>query len=361
MREVDVLVVGAGPAGSVTARELAERGVDVLLTDREAFPRAKTCGGWVNAKVVEDFPWLAADETAWAETAFSQMVIHSPDLSRNASWRSSGTAGYFVKRERFDAYLVGAAREAGAAFEVRESSGIKGKVVTFRDGEEVTAKAIVAADGSGGRLSVEAGLRAKWGSEDLAVSGKLETACAEGTVAMHVVPAYSGLSGYGWVFQKGTSASVGIGGSARRTSMPQQIFERFLSDARKMGLVRDDVTHEGSAIAFIPAGGVLREVSLVKGRVLSVGDAGGFVSAASGEGIYPGMLSGKLAAQVIGDALETADQTKLGEYEERARRRIAPGLRADPATLMALMPLAFDDARITERLARYFLFGEGLL
>ena len=94
---------------------------------------------------------------------------------------------------------------------------------------------------------------------------------------------------------------------------------------------------------------------------MSVGDAGGLVSVASGEGIYPGMLSGKLAAQGIGDALEAADQTKLGEYEERARRQIAPRLRADPATLMALMPLAFDDPRITERLARYFLFGEGLL
>jgi len=362
MLDTDVLIVGAGPAGATAARELAARGVETLLVDREAFPRRKVCAGWVNGALTGAFEWLAESESSWSESAFDEIVFHSADLTREASWKSDGIAGYLVRREVFDAFLKDAAVEAGARFEVMAFEDINEGVVSFVNGQSVNAGVIVAADGATGRLAVKAGLRPKWRTGQLVVCMNRDVTCDDECVArLHVVPGYANMAGYAWVFRKARSASVGIGAAAGRLSMPAQVFGRFFAAAREKGLIAADASDGDAEMAVAPAGGILGDVALVKGNVLAVGDAGGFVSAATGEGIFPGMLSGKLAAEVIAGALSRGDRGELGQYEKRARDQIGPRLTSDSATLTTLLPMMFDNHRIAERCARYFLFGEPLL
>lgn len=362
MLETDVLVVGAGPAGATTARELAVRGVDTLLVDRETFPRKKVCAGWVNGAVTGAFEWLAGSEASWSESAFDEIVFHSADLTREISWKSDGVAGYLVRREEFDAFLKDAAVAAGARFEAMAFDDIDDGVVAFSDGASVKARIVVAADGAMGRLAVKAGLRAKWSTGQLVTCMNRDVTCDnESPARLHVIPAYANMAGYAWVFQKAAGMSVGIGAAAGRLSMPAQVFERFFAAAKDKGLIRADADPAGAELGVAPAGGILRDVALAKGNVLAVGDAGGFVSAATGEGIFPGMLSGKLAAEVIDHVLSNSAPGGLGQFEKRARQDIGPRLAADNATLAALLPLMFDNRKIAERCARYFLFGEPLL
>ena len=360
MRNVDVLIVGAGPAGATVARELARRDVEVLFVDREAFPRDKCCAGWVNAAAPRAMASLRGAGESWAESAFDTITFHSVDLSQSVSWTSPETAGYLVSRPSFDAFLKAAAEEAGASFEVTAFELIDGDVVRLADGEEVRAKVVVAADGAMGRVCVAAGLRPKWTTGQLVACVNIDVAC-EAPPQLHVAPAYAGMQGYGWVFAKGTTASVGIGAAAGALSMPQQVFERFFRDVQRKGLVPSDASPYDAEMAVAPAGGVLRGLPLVAGNVLAVGDAGGFVSAATGEGICPAMLSGELAADVIADALPNAREDALAAYQTRARSEIAPRLAGDNASLAALLPLVFTNRQVAERCARYFLFGDSLL
>jgi len=362
MLDTDVLIVGAGPAGATAARELAARGVETLLVDRETFPRRKVCAGWVSGAVTDAFEWLAGSESSWSENAFDEIVFHRADLVRDTSWKSDGVAGHLVRREVFDAFLKDAAVAAGARFQATAFEDINDGVVSFADGRSVNAGVVVAADGAMGRLAVQAGLRPKWTTGQLVTCMNRDVACDGGCPPrLHVVPAYANMAGYAWVFHKGTSASVGIGGAAAQLSMPAQIFERFFAAARQKGLIAADAESGEAEMGVAPAGGILGDVALVKGNVLAVGDAGGFVSAATGEGIFPGMLSGKLAADVIAGALSRGDLGELGQYEKRARDEIGPQLASDSATLAALLPMVFDNRNVAERCARYFLFGERLL
>ncbi|MFH0963580.1 MAG: NAD(P)/FAD-dependent oxidoreductase [Planctomycetota bacterium] len=365
MREVEVLVVGAGPAGATTAREFARRGVGVLLVDRVAFPRAKCCAGWVNARVSTDFEWLGKDESSWRQNTFREVVIHSADLSRSARYRADGIGGSFVQRERFDGFLAAAAEAAGARFEVREFQGLDGEIARFSDREEVRAKVVVAADGCMSRVAVDAGVRPRQRSREageLVACVNLDAEDPRGEEpAMHLVPMYMGIPGYGWVFQKGGTLSAGIGGAAGKMSEPKRIFERFLSDLAGKGLVPVGISAADAKVAYAPAGGAQAGTALVRGNVVAVGDAGGFVRDANGEGIYPGMLSGRLAADVIAEALGSGDVRGLDAFAERSRGEIGPRLRSENATALTLMPVVFQDARVAARMARYFLFGEPLL
>ena len=89
MRErVDVIVVGAGPAGSTAAKLLADRGYSVLLLDRAAFPRHKTCASWINRLAFERFPYLKARLEELVEAPFYGVTFYDR-TSANATARCS--------------------------------------------------------------------------------------------------------------------------------------------------------------------------------------------------------------------------------------------------------------------------------
>src|SRR5262249_23532094 len=213
MERFDVLVVGAGPAGSATAMHLARAGARVLLADKARFPRDKPCGGGLTGRALRHVP---CDVEPAVEHVVDRVVVraaYGPKVART----STKPLIRMTQRRRLDLHLAEQAVAAGAEFRdgaaVSEleigREGIAGRVGEAR----VHASFLVGADGANGVVPRAAALDegivrgvALEGNVPWAALGRAayeETAWVE----LGVVP-----GGYGWVFPKGDHANLGVGG-----------------------------------------------------------------------------------------------------------------------------------------------------
>ncbi len=368
----DVLVCGAGPAGSAAAVELAGAGFRVVLCDREKFPRDKTCAGWVNAGAFSEFGFLQGKAKALSERAFCGLTFLSPNLGQRISYQAEEPLGYLVRRRHFDAGLVRLATEAGATLvegaALTELGQAEDSVTAvLEDGRRYQAQFLVGADGvttTVGRLS---GLNPGFAEDDLVVAIEQEFSVSSEVLEelggergrLLVALSYDYIAGYGWVFPRGETVSVGVGARMARISNIRETHRKFVSDLQAGGLLSKDAASGEARSALIPAGAALKMDRLAKGRILLVGDAGGFVAAASGEGIYPGMRSGRLAARVIAQGLSRGDGAGVAEqYHAAALAELTEYLEMPAIDLSLTMGLLFRDQRVADKLARAFLFGE---
>jgi geranylgeranyl reductase family protein len=419
MSHVDVVIVGAGPAGSTAARILARAGASVLLIDREKFPRDKCCAGWVSALAFKEFPELAEKGTSkkgtvpltplgglspflqspfppFVENPFRGLVFHSPDLETTAEWSDAEPAGYQVNRAAFDAALIEMAREAGAALvlgeavtEIAETDS--GVTVATASGRTLAAKLLIGADGANSFVARSLGLVQDLAAGDFVGCVNENIELGEERVAaifgperpIHVALAYNFLAGYAWIFPKKSSIAVGLGGRGLAGEKARVRYREFFADMQHRGLIPKDAASTSCAGAVEPAGVALKAKALVSKRAILVGDAGGFVSAASGEGIYPGMLSAKIAAEVVLKALGgkgdsppdgnkpfdrlrapsgveggTVPFSALAQFDASWRARLGKHLAMPNVNLTLMLPLIFTDKRVTAKFARAFLFGE---
>jgi geranylgeranyl reductase family protein len=294
MRHVDVLVVGAGPAGSATAIHLSRGGASVLLADRARFPRDKPCGGGVTGRALR---WAPCDITPVVERVVDTFELR---LNHRRSFRrtSSEPLIAMTQRRRLDAFLAERAAAAGAEFRdgVRvEQLEIEGdRVVARVGGEPVAAGMLVGADGANGVVAKMAGLDAgieRGVALEGNVSWELLDEQAYSSTAVVEVGAPAG--GYGWLFPKGDHANLGVGGWASEGPQLRQHLARL---ARAYGVepgaiadVRGHRLPMRRLGASMPAGG----------RVVLVGDAAGLVDPLSGDGMYEAFTSARLAADAI--------------------------------------------------------------
>ena len=298
----DVLVVGAGPAGSATAIRLAQGGAGVLLVDKACFPRDKPCGGGLTGRAL---PHAPCDVSPVVEHVVDRLVVrvgYGAKLAR----RAASPVVRMTQRRRLDLHLAEAAAGAGADFRdgVRvEEIELAADGATARiAGSRVHASYLVGADGANGVVAKVAGLgdgivrgvalegNARWSALDPAPYR--ETAWIE-------LGAVSG--GYGWVFPKGDHANLGVGGWLSEGPNLGAHLERL---ARAHGLepgALDEI--RGHRLPMRRPG-----APAARGRVLLVGDAAGLVDPLSGDGIYEAFLSARLATEAI-----LADSP--GEYE----------------------------------------------
>ena len=374
MPDFDVIVAGAGPAGSTAARLLAAGGASVLLVDRETFPRDKCCAGWLGALALKEFPEFAVKSEAFIESSFKGLLFYTPDLGQTAAYAENDPVGYQVKRAVFDAALVDMAREAGAKLLLGD--GVAGVVesetevaVATASGKKLTAKLVIGADGANSFVARAVGLMQEIEPKDLVVCVNENFEIGEDRVTeifgaerpIHIALAYKFISGFGWVFPKKSSVTIGIGARNLTGEKARQRFTEFLSDVQAKGLLPKDAKSSASKGEAEPAGVVLKAKSLVSKRVILAGDAGGFVAAASGEGIYPGMLSAKIAAGCVAKALASADPAPaLAEFDAAWRARLGKYLAMPNVNLAFMLPMIFIDKRVTAKFARGFLFGEKL-
>jgi len=289
----DVLVVGAGPAGSATAIHLARAGASVLLVDKAEFPRDKPCGGGLTGRALRYIP-CAVDPVV--EHVVDRLVVRA-GYARKVTRTSDERLIDMTQRRRLDLHLAEQAVTEGADFrdgtavsEIEiETGGARAQV----GNAQIRASFLVGADGANGVVAKAAGLgegivrgvalegNVPWSELDR--SPYARTAWVE----LGVVP-----GGYGWVFPKGDHANLGVGGWLTEGPSLRAHLER-LAKAHHV----DPSALENVRGHRLP----MRELGApaARGRVLLVGDAAGLVDPLSGDGMYEGFVSARLAADAI--------------------------------------------------------------
>ncbi len=315
--EVDVLIVGAGPAGSTAARFCAGRSLDVLMIDRRAeigYP--VQCGEFLpNVEEMHTiFPRsMDLEELFTVDGSVVAGRVDAIDMiSPKGKVFRVDFEGLTLDRRSFDKWLVKLALERGARLETRTS------LLTIEDGiakttmGDVKAKVIVGADGPGSRTAREAGFKG------VSMSYPAVTCQAEGTFEP-IIKMYFGSvapGGYAWIIPKRQGANVGIG--FNRGVLRRRPTEAFRSFAGSLGIRYHDFT-----MGLVPMSGPVP--SSVSGKVLLVGDAAGMVMATSGGGIPTAMIAGRIAGLTVREHLK--DAVPLDRYEQRWRQAMYGPLR----------------------------------
>jgi geranylgeranyl reductase family protein len=289
----DVLVVGAGPAGSATALRLARGGARVLLADRARFPRDKPCGGGLTGRALKHAP---CDVSAVVEHVVDGFVLRA-GYRRGLERRSQSPVILMTQRRRLDAFLADQATAAGVEFRdgaaVSEIGSTDETTTALVGRSRVDASYVVGADGANGIVARTFGLgadiRLGVALEGNVGWGTLEPEPYRGTawVELGVVP-----GGYGWVFPKGDHANLGVGGWLDEGPKLRSHLARL---ARAHGVDADALTEiRGHRLPMRPLGSTPSS-----SRVLVVGDAAGLVDPLSGDGIYEAFVSARLASEAI--------------------------------------------------------------
>jgi geranylgeranyl reductase family protein len=311
--DADVIVAGAGPAGATAALRLARAGVRVLVVERYALPRQKPCGGGISTRIVPRFPWLSDALRQIPTNPVSSLYLEGPsgDVFR---MQANGPAVILIRRIEFDNLLLSLARAAGAevlapAAIAQASQDAHGVTLRTREGRELRAPMVIAADGVNSVIARRLGINPGWPSERLALDMMEETPIAALRAAepqtLSVFYGYGGAHGYAYIFPKCEHVNVGIGYmlpyfKARVDTTPYELQQQFVGELRERGLM-DGASERAHFTPFlIPIGGPL--ATTAQGRVLLAGDAGGFVNGFSAEGIYYAMVTGDLAAGAVLDA-----------------------------------------------------------
>lgn len=365
----DVVIVGAGPAGSTAATALARRGRDVLVLDRAEFPRDKACGDGIPPGTVGILHDLGMADVLRAAN-FQRIDALRLVSARGRDWRLAfqprrdGADFLIAPRFRFDDVLCRYAIASGAQFrraQVRAPLLDHGRVVGVRaeiDGaeEEIPARVVIGADGATSAIArALAPEKPPESSRAVAIRAYLERfETIPRSVEFHFGASYA--PGYAWVFPLGTTtANVGVivrtDRFKRRGISIEALLHGFLEG--------NDLRRRGATVEFLRDVATWQLPLAVPGRTrrafngaILVGDAARLVDALTGEGIHNAVVSATLGADVVDRALERGDASyaSLADYERRIEHELGGLIRrsyrsqkyvtAYPRVLEALFVLA---------------------
>jgi geranylgeranyl reductase family protein len=291
LKKYDVIVVGAGPAGSTAARFCAKASLRTLLLEKGRLPRFKPCAGGVTRAALNELDFelpknIIERECNGLRACFND---HSNDV------RYDSTVAYMVKRDKFDKKLADMAREAGA--ELRDSEACRkvtrdSKGVTVHtDINEYTGNILIGADGFFSKVLKY--LRGGFDKKEMRYCLIADIPMSEKEVTERMgdyVELRFGFVdyGYAWLFPKRDCISAGIGGKLQHSKALSQKFKEIL----KMWGFRPDLRTRG---CFLPVSTF--NYNVFTERIMLAGDAAGFVDSFSGEGIRFAIISGKIASE----------------------------------------------------------------
>ena len=357
-RDVDVLVIGAGPTGSTAARFAAAGGARTLLIEkRQEIGTPVRCGEGIGAGWLEAVG--LAPQGGFVAHAIDAVRVFSPDgSSLTVPAAAGGKGGYVVERDLFDRALAKEASRAGAEIAIKTSAvGLReedGAIVGatcehMAETFDVRAKVVIGADGFESQVGRWAGLQPPLRARDVASCLQYTLVGAEGDPRfsdIHLGSAAPG--GYAWVFWKGEDVvNVGLGiplSRLRDRAEVRDYLEAFLRAHPKLG--KGEVIEEvaGGVTSSLPA-----ERSVAPGLLLA-GDAARLIDPLTGAGIQNGLLSGRLAGEVAARAAREGDvsEASLLAYDRAWRSRLEEELarhylvkealqRVDDATINAIL------------------------
>jgi geranylgeranyl reductase family protein len=315
----DVIVVGAGPAGSAAARTAARLGLDALIIERERFPRYKPCGGALSERAVSyldfDIPMdIREKEIAGARVYFKDNIIEVHKGYRLTT---------MVTRSAFDNFMLQKALDAGArAIMGCKVEGIEEKndrVEVRTKDDNYSSRFLVVASGCQDALKERIRGRDRKDQYGVCIVTEIPEDDAKIDERLHdVLEVHFGAAtmGYGWIFPHRGYYSVGIGGLTSRLKHPRDTMMRFLRSNGFLG-------HYRLHGHLIPFGGMDRRIA--NRRVLLAGDSAGFVDAFSGEGIAYAIRSGQIASEVMAEGLSQDGISR--KYAARCKAEFGDDLR----------------------------------
>lgn len=349
--QVDVVVVGAGPAGAAAALVSARAGLRVLLLERGPFPGAKNMfGGVIYPRVLDTLLpawWQEAPVQRWVTRRATMVLADAKALTvefRGEDWDTPPYNGATAYRADFDSWLAGKAAEAGAELTcsttvtglLRDSSGQVTGVRTDRPDGDVPAKLVIACDGVNSFLAKEAGLYENWSVTHFTVGVKEVLALPRDVLEdrfnligdegldIEILGGTQGIPGGGFLYTNRDTISVGVvlsvtglRDSGRR---PEEIIAALKTHPAIAPLVRGSELKEYSAHT-IPEGGMDGMPRLSTDGMLVAGDAA-HLCLASGiwlEGVNFAIGSGALAGETAIEAIR-AGNTSAGALVGYRRR-----------------------------------------
>lgn len=329
MIETDVLVVGAGPAGSTAARYAALGGADVILMDKKSeIGSPKRCAEGVSKKGLSK---VGVDlNPRWITKEIDGVRLVSPngtDVWLTSEEIELPEAGFILERKVFDKYMAMDAARAGAKIKIKTlATGLEkvddGYIVhteCMGEKEDIKAKIVIAADGPEGHVARWAGMKPTTKAKEMESGIQYEMVGVdferEGVIEFYFGSCAPG--GYVWIFPKGDDiANVGLAVLAHKAEKTAiEYLDEFIANCPYTQNAQPVELNVGGD----PVGGMPKK--MYADNLLICGDAAGQVNPLTGGGIISGMTGGMYAGQVAAEAIEAGDCSKkfLKEYDSRAR------------------------------------------
>lgn len=317
MEKYDVIIVGAGPAGACAAHLLAKSKINVLVIDKDHFPRSKPCAGGLTAKTFMSFEFSISEKVKYVTSSI--VASYKDEIFHKISGNKVLTE--MVERKEFDHYFIRKAIDSGAVF----LDGVKVTEVIWENKEFIVktesqlfrCNYLIGADGTNSIVNRAFNIVKK----DL-YGFAIETNCPvskeniknfDMTFDFGTVP-----NGYLWIFPKDQYVCVGVYTTNKKMKNTQQYLLAYIE---RLGLTPESEKIKGHVIPFYGINYKQPDFPCIL-----VGDAAGFGDYWTGEGIYYAVKSGIIAAEVIHSSINSGTfQYKV--LQKRYYKEIIKGLK----------------------------------
>ena len=329
MEEYDILIIGAGPAGSGAAITAAKAGLSVLMIEKRAeIGSPKRCGEGLSRSSLRR---MGYDEAVpvWVSTPITGATVYAPNkkyVRMDHTEPEYDCDGWVVERKQFDKWLATEAAKAGARVIakteavklLKEDDKIVGATLKTHEEEwDVKAKIVIAADGVESKIAREAGIDTTLKITDIASCAQYEMAGIK--IDNNRIELYFDQElapgGYFWIFPKGEGrANIGIGVRKPFSSgVAHEYLKNFIETCP--GLKGGSIIEVNSG--GVPVGGLLKD--MVTDNFMVVGDAAHHANPIHGGGISESFVGGKIAAEVAVEVIRAGDTSKeaLSRYNEK--------------------------------------------
>ncbi|MGC1403015.1 MAG: geranylgeranyl reductase family protein [Thermodesulfobacteriota bacterium] len=301
----DVLVVGAGPAGSAAARFAARKGVSVILLERrEKVGLPVRCAEYVPLPISQ---YVELKRPGILVQAVRAMQTFIP----GDFVKETAVPGAMINRDRLDQELADLAIEAGALLKTSIQAWTRqGEEVVARGKEgliKISSRAIIGADGPSSQV-------ARWmgnGHKEflIAVQYRVSLRKPLDHTRIYFCPYIQG--GYGWLFPKGNEANLGVGIVPSLHKSLKKILDQFRMELIQGGMIEDEIKGLGGGL--LPVGGLTK---VAKENMILAGDAAGTCHPITGAGVGNALISGEMAGEAAAEAVRKDDLRQLQAYEQ---------------------------------------------